>query len=227
MKKILFVIATLALGMTACNEASQQTAKVPVAPISVDSLATTGRVAYFYVDRVISEYNFAQTKQAEFQKKLDEATKKLSNTEAAIQKDYEKIQKQVADLENKTQQKAVELNDKAQRVLITSADYQKEMESLQADYQKEIERLAGEEQKIQTRIANYQAEAQKVQNELAEEEVVITNQIMTNVSNYVQQLNAEYSYDVIIASTVGSPVFHANPLLDLTNTIVKGLNGIK
>jgi Skp family chaperone for outer membrane proteins len=205
MKKILIAFAALSLGLAACNSIEKAVNNLAVEPVKVDSLATTGRVAYFYVDRVVAEYTFAQTKQAEFQKKYDAATKKLSATETAINKDYQKLQQQV-----------VELNEKAQKVLIT-----------QADYQKEMERLAGEEQKIQTRIASFQAEMQKVQNELAEEEIVVTNQIMDNVSKYVQQLNAEYSYDVIIASTVGSPVFHANPLLDLTDTIVKGLNAAK
>lgn len=205
MKKILIAFAALSLGLAACNSTENAGNNSAVEPVKVDSLATTGRVAYFYVDRVVAEYNFAQTKQAEFQKKYDAATKKLSATETAINKDYQKLQQQV-----------LELNEKAQKVLIT-----------QADYQKEMERLAGEEQKIQTRIASFQAEMQKVQNELAEEEIVVTNQIMDNVSKYVQQLNAEYSYDVIIASTVGSPVFHANPLLDLTDTIVKGLNAAK
>lgn len=202
MKKILIALAALSLGLVACNSTENANTSSTVEPIKVDSLATTGRVAYFYVDRVVAQYTFAQNKQAEFQKKYDAATKKLSATENAINKDYEKLQQQV-----------VELNEKAQKVLIT-----------QADYQKEMERLVGEEQKIQTRIANFQTEMQKVQNELAEEEMVVTNQIMDNVNKFVQQLNANYSYDVIIASTVGSPVFHANPLLDLTDTIVKGLN---
>lgn len=205
MKKILIALAALSLGIVACNNTENAGNNSAVEPIAVDSLATTGRVAYFYVDKVVAQYNFAQDKQAEFQKKYDAATKKLSSTETAINKDYQKLQQQV-----------VELNEKAQKVLITSADYQKEME-----------RLAGEEQKIQNRIASFQAEMQKVQNELAEEEMVVTNQIMDNVSKYVQQLNANYSYDVIIASTVGSPVFHANPLLDLTDTIIKGLNSAK
>lgn len=205
MKKILIALAALSLGLVACNNTENAGNNSAAEPIAVDSLATTGRVAYFYVDKVVAQYNFAQDKQAEFQKKYDAATKKLSSTETAINKDYQKLQQQV-----------VELNEKAQKVLITSADYQKEME-----------RLAGEEQKIQNRIASFQAEMQKVQNELAEEEMVVTNQIMDNVSKYVQQLNANYSYDVIIASTVGSPVFHANPLLDLTDTIIKGLNSAK
>lgn len=205
MKKILIALAALSLGIVACNNTENAGNNSAVEPIAVDSLATTGRVAYFYVDKVVAQYNFAQDKQAEFQKKYDAATKQLSSTETAINKDYQKLQQQV-----------VELNEKAQKVLITSADYQKEME-----------RLAGEEQKIQNRIASFQAEMQKVQNELAEEEMVVTNQIMDNVSKYVQQLNANYSYDVIIASTVGSPVFHANPLLDLTDTIIKGLNSAK
>lgn len=202
MRKIIIAIAALAMGLASCGGGEQAASSATVEPISVDSLAPTGRIAYFYVDKVVAEYTFAKTKEAEFQKKLETATKKMSNTEAAIQKDYEKIQTQ-----------ALELNEKAQKVLITSAEYQKEME-----------RLAGEEQKIQTRIANYQAEMQKTQSELAEEEIVLTNQIMNNINTCVAQLNANFDYDIVIASTVGSPIVHANPLFDLTETIIKTLN---
>lgn len=209
MKKIIIALAALSMGLASCGGGEQAASSATVEPISVDSLAPTGRIAYFYVDKVVAEYTFAQTKEAEFQKKFDAAIKKMSNTEAAIQKDYEKIQRE-----------AIELNEKAQKVLITSADYQKEME-----------RLAGEEQKIQTRIANYQAEMQKTQSELAEEEMVLTNQIMNNINTCVAQLNANYGYDIVIASTsatpnnpIGSPIVHANPLFDLTETIIKTLN---
>ncbi len=199
MKKILIAVAALALGFTACDNAGKTTEPATGA----DSIATTGKIAYFYIDQVVDAYQFAKDKQAEFQKKYDDATKKLSNTEKSIQRDQTKLQKD-----------AVALQEKRSKVLITQSDYQAEMEKLNA-----------KDQKIQQRIANYQAELQKVQGELAEEEMVMTNQIMYNITEYVKALNADYQFDIVLQSTTtGGPIINANPALDLTAVIIEGLN---
>lgn len=199
MKKLLIAVAALALGMTACNNTTAQ----PVAEGAESAVAATGKIAYFNIDQVVSEYQFAKDKQAEFQTKYDAATKKLSTTENAIQKDY-----------NKLQNKVVELQDKVQKVLITRANAEVEMQKLQA-----------EEAKIQERIAKHQQEAQKVGNELAEEEMVINNQIVNNIYEFVAKLNADLRYDMVLSSTTtGGPVVNANPALNITAEIVEGLN---
>ena len=198
MKKLLIAVAALALGMTACNNTANQ----PVAEAS-EAVATTGKIAFFNIDQVVSEYQFAKDKQAEFQTKYDAATKKLTTAESAIQKDY-----------NKLQNKVVELQDKVQKVLITRANAEAEMQKLQA-----------EEAKIQERINKHQQEAQKVGNELAEEEMVINNQIVNNIYEYVAKLNADLRYDLVLSSTTtGGPVINANPALNITAEIIKGLN---
>lgn len=199
MKKILIAAIALALGFAACNNENK-----PVeAATGADSIATTGKIAYFYIDQVVDAYQFAKDKQAEFQKKYDDATKKLANTEKSIQRDQTNLQK-----------KANELQEKVNKVLIT-----------QANAQAEMEKLAAEEQKINKRIANYQTEAQKVSGQLAEEEMVMTNQIMHNITEFVKGLNTDYQFDIILqSSTVGGPIINANPALDLTAVIIKGLN---
>lgn len=199
MKKILIAVAALALGFTACDKSS----KTEVVATGADSIATTGKIAYFYIDQVIDAYQMAKDKQAEFQKKYDEATKKLSNTEKAIVRDQNNLQK-----------KANDLQDKVNKVLITQSNAQAEMEKLNAQ---------GE--KIQQRMVSYQNEVQKVQGELAEEEMVMTNQIMHSISEYVKSLNTDYQFDIILQSTSnGSPIVNANPALDLTAIIINGLN---
>lgn len=199
MKKILIAAIALAMGFAACNNENK-----PVeAATGADSIATTGKIAYFYIDQVVDAYQFAKDKQAEFQKKYDDATKKLANTEKSIQRDQTNLQK-----------KANELQEKVNKVLIT-----------QANAQAEMEKLAAEEQKINKRIANYQTEAQKVSGQLAEEEMVMTNQIMHNITEFVKGLNTDYQFDIILqSSTVGGPIINANPALDLTAVIIKGLN---
>lgn len=199
MKKILIAAIALALGFAACNNEN----KTVEAATGADSIATTGKIAYFYIDQVVDAYQFAKDKQAEFQKKYDDATKKLANTEKSIQRDQTNLQK-----------KANELQEKVNKVLIT-----------QANAQAEMEKLAAEEQKINKRIANYQTEAQKVSGQLAEEEMVMTNQIMHNITEFVKGLNTDYQFDIILqSSTVGGPIINANPALDLTAVIIKGLN---
>ena len=198
MKKLLIAVAALALGMTACNNTNNQAATE-----SAEAVVTTGKIAYFYIDQVVAEYQFAKDKQAEFQAKYEKATKKLTATESAIEKDYTKLQNKV-----------VELQDKVNKVLITRANAEVEMQKLQA-----------EEVKIQERIAKHQQEAQKVSNELAEEEMDINNQIMSSVYEYVAKLNADLRYDIVLSSTTaGGPIINANPALDITAEIVSGLN---
>lgn len=198
MKKLLIAVAVLALGMTACNNTNNNATTTEEAAVQ-----TTGKIAYFNIDQVVAEYTFAKDKQAEFQAKYDAATKKLAANEKAIEKDY-----------NKLQNKVVELQDKVQKVLITRANAEVEMQKLQA-----------EEAKIQERINKHQQEAQKVANELGEEEMVINNQIVNNVYEFVAKLNADLRYDLVLSSTTtGGPIINANPALNITAEIVAGLN---
>ena len=198
MKKLLIAVAALALGMTACNNTNNQTTTQ-----GAEAAVTTGKIAFFNIDQVVAEYQFAKDKQAEFQAKYDAATKKLTANEKAIEKDYTKLQNKV-----------VELQDKVQKVLITRANAEVEMQKLQA-----------EEVKIQERITKHQQEAQKVGNELAEEEMVVNNQIVNNVYEFVAKLNADLRYDIVLSSTTtGGPIINANPVLNITAEIIEGLN---
>lgn len=200
MKKLLIAVAALALGMVACNNTNNNAATTQGEEVTTPN---RGKIAYFYIDQVVAEYQFAKDKQAEFQTKYEQATKKLSATENAIQKDYTKLQNKV-----------VELQEKVNKVLITRANAEVEMQKLQA-----------EEVKIQERISRHQQEAQKVGNELAEEEMVINNQIVNSVYEFVAKLNADLRFDIVLSSsTTGGPIINANPALDLTAEIIEGLN---
>ncbi len=199
MKKLLIAVAALALGMTACNNTANTTNTTEAAEVAT----TTGKIAFFYIDQVVAEYAFAIDQNATFQAEYNKATKQLQANEAAIEKDYTKLQNKVADLQ-----------EKVNKVLITRANAEAEMQKLQA-----------EEAKIQERVAKHQQEAQKVANELGEKEMVINNQIVNNVYEYVAKLNADLRYDIVLSgTTTGGPIINANPALNITAEIVAGLN---
>ena len=198
MKKLLIAVAVLALGMTACNNTNNTANNNEEA-----AAVTTGKIAYFFVDQVVEKYAFAIDQNAEFQAEYAKATKQLQANEAAIEKDYTKLQNKV-----------MELQEKINKGLILTSTAQAEMQKLQA-----------EEVKIQERVAKHQQEAQKIANELGEKEMVINNQIVNNVYEYVAKLNADLRYDIVLSSTTtGGPIINANPALNITAEIVAGLN---
>lgn len=186
MKKLLFVAMALTLGLAACNNQNNNTAAS--AEQTVEESTTTGKIAVYFVDQVLNQYQMAIDKNAEFQKVYEAKTKDLNASARKLEKDFAALQ------------------DKVNKVLITRADAEKEAA------------------KIQERQANLQARSEKASAELAEKEQVMTNQIFNAIYEYVNALNADGKYDIILASTTGTPVVSVKAELDLTQQIIEGLN---
>lgn len=82
-------------------------------------------------------------------------------------------------------------------------------------------------QKLQQQQADYQQYALRKQNEMAEEQQVMLNQIMDAINTYVQAYNEEKGYEFILTtsgSILSAPIVAANPALDITEEILAGLN---
>ena len=182
----MFVAMALTLGLAACNNQNNNTAAS--AEQTVEESTTTGKIAVYFVDQVLNQYQMAIDKNAEFQKEYEAKTKDLNASARKLEKDFAALQ------------------DKVNKVLITRADAEKEAA------------------KIQERQANLQARSEKASAELAEKEPVMTNQIFNAIYEYVNALNADGKYDIILASTTGTPVVSVKAELDLTQQIIEGLN---
>lgn len=186
MKKLLIATLALVMGLTACNNAPK--AENAEAAEATTTTTTTGKIAVYFVDQVVAQYQMAIDKQAAFQKEYEAKTKDLNASARKLEKDFNALQ------------------DKVNKVLITRADAEKEAA------------------KIQERQAALQARSEKASAELAEKEQVMTNQIFNAIFEYVNALNAEGEYDIILASQTGAPVVSVKPELDLTQQIIEGLN---
>jgi outer membrane protein len=81
-----------------------------------------------------------------------------------------------------------------------------------------------EQTRLQNKAAQFDADRQARVGELAEEEQVMTNQIFHAINDYVAKFNADLRYKMILTTSGGSPVIHADPALDITREVLKGLN---
>lgn len=192
MKKYLFLAAAAMVALTSCNQQPKATTEEAAAQdqtIELEEHPTTGKLAVYYIDRVLAAYDMATEHQASFQKEYEAKDKELKSSAAAIQKEFNTLQ------------------DKVNKVLITRAD---------------AEQQAG---KLQERQARLEERSNKASQELAEKEQVMTNQIYFSIYEYVNKMNVDCTYDLILATqSVTGPVISLNPALDITQQVIDGLN---
>ena len=123
---------------------------------------------------------------------------KTSGIQAEIDRRGKKLEKDMAEFQNKV--------DKG--LLTTSV--------AQAQYQK-----------LQQQQQEYQDYAVRKQQEMAEEQQVMMNQIANAVAEFVQEFNQEHKYALILATAgniLSTPVVTGDPKLDITEQLLAGLN---
>ena len=124
---------------------------------------------------------------------------KVSGIQAEIDRRGKKLEKDAADFQNKM--------DKG---LLTQS-------VAQVQYQK-----LGEQQQA------YQHYVVTKQQEMAEEQQVMLNQIMDAISSFVREFNEEHKYALILTTSssnnISAPVVTGDPRLDITDAILAGLN---
>lgn len=119
---------------------------------------------------------------------------------------YEKAEAQIKNKQNRFERDYMDYQEKAQKGLATRLQ------------------LAEMEQKLQQQDMQLRQDAEKLMNELAEEEQVINNKIFFSVTDYLKELNADNRYAMIISTTTSGPILHADPSLSITQEVLKALN---
>ena len=119
------------------------------------------------------------------------------------------INQEVTRRRNKLEKDINAVSDKLNKGLLTQS-------VAQTQNQKLIEQ--------QQSFENYAAQKQQ---EILEEQQVMMNQLADAINNYIQEFNAEKKYAMIIATQgdiLSAPVVAGDPELDITDTLLEGLN---
>lgn len=125
---------------------------------------------------------------------------------AEFSKKQQQVQKELESKSRSLENQVKDYQEKAQKGLITTYQARSTEESLQ---------------KKQQEILAYR---DKIMNDLAQEEAVISSKITEAVMSYIKEYNAEKKYSMIIQTMGGTPVLLADPSLDITKEILDELN---
>ena len=125
-----------------------------------------------------------------------------------------------------------ELENKAQAIQDDLTKKGRSFESAAKDFQTKIEKglltrsqAEEQQQRLAERQQNLQNLSQQKQYELAEEEAVMSRQVMDAVQTFLVKYNQEKGYAMIITSSAATnTVIAANPALDITQDVLTGLN---
>jgi outer membrane protein len=120
-----------------------------------------------------------------------------------------KATKAQSDLEAKArrlQNEVLDFQEKVQKGLVTR--------SQAADLQASLEKKSND----------FETQRQQKVAELGEEEQVMNNQIVYAISEYIKKFNADYKYKMILSTSGGAPILHADPALNITSVVLAGLN---
>ncbi len=124
----------------------------------------------------------------------------------AFEEKANKVQKELLARERGLQRQATSLQEKAENGLMTRAD------------------IAAEQEKLQRNAGNLQVDQQNKMEELAEEQMVLTNQINYAIKQYIKKFNADGRYKMIFSTTDTSSILYGDPSMDITAEILVGLN---
>jgi outer membrane protein len=128
---------------------------------------------------------------------------------AVVETKVNSIQAEITRRENKLTRDLNDFNDKINKGLLTRSVAE------------------AQQQKLAQQQQAYQKFVLEKQQEMAEEQQVMLNNIMNSVNEYLTKFNEVHQYALILATggdILTTPVVTGNPSLDITDELIKGLN---
>ncbi len=108
-----------------------------------------------------------------------------------------------------------------------SKDYEKSASDFQGKIQKGLvtRREAAElEQQLRQEQQNLLRLRDNMSMELAEEEQVMNRKLINSIIEYLEEYNRDGKYDFIFSNSFGDNLLYAKNSLDITDTVIEGLN---
>jgi outer membrane protein len=99
------------------------------------------------------------------------------------------------------------------------------------EYQNKMQKgllLRSEAEKIESQLRNEQQNlmniSQTMQAQLAEESQILNRKLINNIVEYLKEYNKNGKYQYIMSHAYGSNLLYVNDTLDITKSVLKGLN---
>lgn len=125
-----------------------------------------------------------------------------------------------AQLTEKQQRSENELNTKGQAYERGARDYQDKVNKglITRNTAMEMEQSLLQQQQALVDLRD------RLSYELMEEEQVMNRQILEYITSYLDSIKAEHNFQYILGKTFGGPVLYSDQALDITATVLEGVN---
>ena len=183
---IISLIAVVTFGIISLTKDGKKAETCPEGEAAVN--AEAGAIVYIDLDRILTEYDMANDLRSVVETKVQ-------NIQAEINRRGQKLEKQVA-----------EYQEKIQKGLMTRS----------------VAEVQG--QKLQQEEFDFNNYAAQKQQEIQEEQVVMMNQLGDAIQTFINKYNEEKQYAMILTNSGGAPVITADASLDITEDVLTKLN---
>ena len=183
---IIALVAVVTFGIISLTKDGKKAETCQAGEATVN--AEAGAIVYIDLDRILTEYDMANDLRSVVETKVQ-------NIQAEINRRGQKLEKQVA-----------EYQEKIQKGLMTRSVAEVQGQKLQ---QEELD------------FNNYAAQKQQ---EIQEEQVVMMNQLGDAIQTFINKYNEEKQYAMILTNSGGAPVITADASLDITEDVLTKLN---
>lgn len=124
------------------------------------------------------------------------------------------------ELEAKQKTYSQQLNAKGQALQKAVADFQNKLQNGGYTSQQQAENAQAQLQKQQQALQSYQ---NKIESEMADATMKYQQVLRDSLNNFIKVYNSDGRYQIILSKS-GDNVLYANPVVDITNDVVTGLN---
>jgi outer membrane protein len=141
------------------------------------------------------------------------------NIDTVINK-YAMYDDKKAEFSSKQQLIASEMNNKSNKYQSAVQDYQNKVQKhliTSIDAAKTEQQLTSDQQQLLQLRDKYAAQ-------LSDDELVMRNQILNSIMEYLTEYNKDKGYNYILGNSFNGIILHANKGLDITHDVIKGLN---
>ncbi len=141
------------------------------------------------------------------------------NTDSFMER-YFYVQILKKDLEDETNAKMATLQKKQKSYEKDAAYFQKQLDAgsiSEANAQPIYQKLMERQQKLYELNQTYS-------NQLSQKEAVMNGRIADSLQNFINILNRDNQYDLILTKNMMTNILYANPAFDITDTVINGLN---
>lgn len=214
MNKNFMTIALMAAAMlfTACGKKAQDknaggkdpkanTAQAAAAIAHADSTGGI-RIAYVDIDTLMNQYQLCIDQRQILEAETKNADNTVTQKQKTLQQHATAFQQHMADFQQKLQNNSI---------------------TTQEEYDKAQKNLETEQANLQKEDAQLQELGARLQNEIMEQEMKFSEERINSVQAFLAEYNKTMKFDFILPKS-GTSILLANPALDITNDVVRGLN---